>query len=189
MRRNETILLTTIAGAAFIAALVYYIKRNKKYIAMPTQVNPGSSSGNSSAESTDYRKLAVGYRQNNPLNIRVNSANNWKGKISPSDDPRFEQFSDMAYGYRAAFILMRNHIKKGENTVAKLISTWAPANENHTNTYINFVCEQTGYLPATILSPDNSTQLKNMAYAMSIFENGWKPLPDKTKIDKGWELL
>lgn len=188
MRRNETILLTTIAGAAFIAALVYYAKRNKKYIAMPTQVNPGSSSG-SSAESTDYRKLAVGYRQNNPLNIRVNSANNWKGKISPSDDPRFEQFSDMAYGYRAAFILMRNHIKKGENTVAKLISTWAPANENHTNKYINFVCEQTGYLPATILSPDNSTQLKNMAYAMSIFENGWNPLPDKTKINKGWELL
>ena len=181
MRRNENILLTTIAGAAFIAALVHYIKRNKKYIAMPTQVNPGS------ADVT--QTLPRGYRNNNPLNIRYNKANDWKGKVTPNTDGTFEQFVSQEYGYRAGLRLMQNKIKQGYNTVAELISVWAPATENNTNGYISRVCGTTGYQPATPLSATNREQLINMAYAMALVENGYTPMPDIEAIKKGWELL
>ena len=47
----------------------------------------------------------------------------------------------MRYGLRAAFCILRRYIRHyHRNTVAKIISSWAPANENDTSKYIAFVC-------------------------------------------------
>lgn len=144
--------------------------------------------------STD-KNLPRGYRNNNPLNIRI-SSNAWKGKVSPNTDGAFEQFKTMAYGYRAALATMRTYITKyGLNTVAKIIERWAPANENNTLAYISHVCEFTGLTPDTVVNRNDQDTLTKMAYGMSLVENGNKAytralgLPDMAVINEGWRLL
>lgn len=154
-------------------------------------------------------KISRGYRNNNPLNIDQNPANHWKGKIVPSGDSRFEQFTDMAYGYRAAFVLMRNYIKQGDNTIRKIISRWAPENENRTEDYIAFVANSVNIPADQVISRNDYDILTEMAYAMSLMENGttykWMDaitgqtgttnlkqdynLPNMEIVQEGWRLL
>ena len=78
-----------------------------------------------------------GIRNCNPLNIRI--GNNWKGERPTNSDGVFEQFTDMRYGLRAAFILIRRYITKYKLcTIRAIISRWAPETENLTMAYINF---------------------------------------------------
>lgn len=163
----------SIFGTVAIAAGLYLLLSKKTNTTMPnTNTN-----------------LPRGYRNNNPLNIRYSAANNWQGKILPNTDGTFEQFSTMAYGYRAALRLIQNKIRDGKDTVAELISVWAPANENNTAGYINRVCATTGFVPGTILSENNREQLARLVYAMAIVENGSTPLPSYDDIYAGWNLL
>lgn len=145
--------------------------------------------------------LPRGYRNNNPLNIDYKTFNAWKGKVLPNTDGRFEQFENLAYGYRAALVLLRNYIKKyGCNTIAKIIARWAPENENNTSGYISRVCETLGLPADTPVSANNKELLCAMAYAMSIVENGYKDkqgndladtygLPNMTVINQAWEMI
>ena len=80
-----------------------------------------------------------GIRNNNPLNIRI--GNTWLGERRNPTDNQFEEFDSMKYGYRAAFCILRRYIRRYHlDTVAKIISTWAPASENNTLKYIDTVC-------------------------------------------------
>ena len=145
--------------------------------------------------------LPRGYRNNNPLNIDYKTFNAWKGKVLPNTDGRFEQFENLAYGYRAALVLLRNYIKKyGCNTIAKIIARWAPENENNTSGYISRVCETLGLPANTPVSVNNKELLCAMAYAMSIVENGYKDkqgndladtygLPNMSVINQAWEMI
>ena len=142
--------------------------------------------------------LPRGYRNNNPLNIRFSNWNGWKGKVLPNTDKNntFEQFISLPYGYRAALITMRNYIKKyGCNTVEKIISRWAPENENNTRAYIQHVCEFAELTPQQAVAINDRDTLTRMAYAMSIIENGNTAetreagLPDMDIINTAWELL
>ena len=146
-------------------------------------------------------KLPRGYRNNNPLNIRFSMWNAWKGKVLPNSDGAFEQFENMAYGYRAALHLIRKYIRQGYNTVAKIISRWAPESDgNYTQAYIDHVCEFADLNKDRIISPDDRDTLTAMVRAMSIIENGTKDkdgnslqiaydLPNMETINKGWDLL
>ena len=62
-----------------------------------------------------------GIRNNNPFNIK-RSSSRWLGKVpfKDSSDQVFEQFTDIDYGLRAGFILLRNYIKRGDNTYQKI---------------------------------------------------------------------
>lgn len=164
--------------ATGIGFLVLYLKNRGKKQTIKT---------NSSNMNTT---LPRGYRNNNPLNIRLNSANAWDGKVANNTDGVFEQFVSMEYGYRAALKLIRNYINNyGLNTVTKIITKWAPNNENNTANYINRVCETTGWLPSKVIDPYNMQDMCDLAYAMALVENGYTPLPDYTDIYKGWSLL
>lgn len=139
--------------------------------------------------------LPRGYRNNNPLNIRI-SSNKWRGKVSPNTDGSFEQFLTMQYGYRAALATMRTYIRKyGLNTVAKIIGRWAPTNENNTNKYIQDVCRITNFPQDMKVGVNDKDTLTAMAYAMSIIENGnndytrSKGLPNLEIINQAWEML
>ncbi len=55
--------------------------------------------------------LPRGYRNNNPLNLRISSSS-WLGKVADNTDGVFEQFSDIRYGYRAAIKTIRNYITR-----------------------------------------------------------------------------
>lgn len=171
------------------AGLWYIWRRNRSAAVDPVIITyPNDMSTN--------QNLPRGYRNNNPLNIRYSFANAWKGKVLPNTDGAFEQFRDMAYGYRAALYLLRKYITKyGCNTVRKIISKWAPPTENNTEAYIQHVCQFADLLPDMAVTANDADTLTKMAYAMSIIENGQTDetraagLPNMEIIYEGWRLL
>lgn len=176
MKKLATIAGIISAGAFAVLAYKYFFKNGNSMSA--TNNTPTSNSGST---------LPRGYRNNNPLNIRINSGNNWQGKVSPNTDGAFEQFTSMAYGFRAAFVLIRNYINNyAATTVQAIISKWAPNNENNTAGYISAVCGSTGFSPGTIINPYNETQMCKLAFAMAIVENGYAP--NMSDVVAGWNL-
>ena len=134
--------------------------------------------------------LPRGYRNNNPLNIRINPANNWQGKIANNTDGVFEQFTHMSYGYRAALKLIRNYIQNdGLETVTQIISKWAPNTENNTSGYIQRVIGMNQWTAGKVIDPYSKDDMCDLVYAMAIVENGNTILPSYTDIYKGWSML
>lgn len=143
--------------------------------------------------------LSRGYRNNNPVNIRIGSSK-WAGKIYPSADKEFEQFRDLVHGYRAALVLLRGsgYINKGINTIRQIITKFAPKNENNTAGYIQRVSSLTGIDPDTVISRNDRDSLCKIVYAMSIVENDSNKykeanhaagLPSMDIINKAWEIM
>ncbi len=129
----------------------------------------------------NIKKIVRCIRNNNPLNIRRGTAR-WKGMSKREDDEDFEQFETMAYGWRAAFILLgRTYYEKYHlNTIQKIISRWAPACENKTDAYMMYVSINVGInecdpLPSPKLAP---AIWMRIAWAMFEVEAGRKAAND-----------
>ena len=92
-----------------------------------------------------------GLRNCNPLNIR-RTADLWQGLAERQPDPEFFTFRSMAWGYRAAFIVLRTYCHKyGLRTVRDIIARWAPPEDgNDTENYIRKVCVLTGQMPQPV---------------------------------------
>ena len=87
------------------------------------------------------RTLPRGIRNNNPGNIRKNPATKWQGLAAVQQDKEFCTFETMAHGIRAmARLLINYQDKKDAHTVKQIIGFYAPPSENHTQAYINAVC-------------------------------------------------
>ena len=128
-----------------------------------------------------------GYRNNNACNIRI-STDKFQGEVQPSADKEFKQFETMAYGYRAAFRVIRTYINNYKcDTIRKIISRWAPKNENHTENYIKVVSERSGIPENDIVYPDNREMMVRIVAAMSFVENGREAV--MSDVIRGWELL
>lgn len=128
-----------------------------------------------------------GYRNNNPCNIRI-STDVFQGEVRPSGDKAFKQFETMAYGYRAAFKVLRTYINNYKcDTIRKIISRWAPKNENHTENYIRVVSERSGIPENDIVYPGNREMMVRIVAAMSYVENGREA--EMSDVIRGWELL
>ena len=134
--------------------------------------------------------LPRGIRNNNPLNIR-RGKDQWKGLRAQQTDASFCQFESLEYGWRAAFYLLtRTYYHKYRlYTIRKIISKWAPPNENLTATYIQNVCRLTGIAPdETIGIPSDQPQRwMAVGMAMAIQENGTESL-DYFAMLRGWAL-
>ena len=127
-----------------------------------------------------------GIRNNNPLNIR-HSRDKWKGMRSVQSDPAFVQFTSMAYGYRAAFVLLRTYRQKyGCNTIRKIIKRWAPENENNTERYISNVSRWTGIDPDKPIGGQDANTLIGLVAAMSRQENG--VVANWAEVAEGWRM-
>lgn len=123
----------------------------------------------------DKSKLPRGIRNNNPLNIRKGKVK-WIGEVLHLEgvpvERDFCQFESMEYGWRAAFILLRRYIKNYKCfTVRKIISRWAPENENYTETYIKYVASKVAEGADGIICYE-SPALLLVAAAMCEMENG-----------------
>lgn len=117
---------------------------------------------------------ARGIRNNNPGNL-IKTSIKWAGKLPNSSDSRFEQFYSIALGARAMMKDIYSDItRKGQNTIYKLITAYAPPHENNTQAYITRVESITGIYKHKTLKGDLPT-LKRLAEAMSLVENG-KPI-------------
>lgn len=115
-----------------------------------------------------------GLRNNNPGNIR--KGEKWQGMAAVQSDKDFVIFKSMDYGYRAMCKLLRNYYTKYKlDTVRKIISRWAPANENHTDAYIRTVCKRMAVSADDKLVLDRGPQLAQLMAAISFVENGVEP--------------
>jgi len=115
------------------------------------------------------RFLPRGIRNNNPGNIRRNNIE-WEGMQAIQNDPEFVQFNDPEYGFRAMTRIIRSYTQRGLTTVRDIISTYAPATENHTANYIQFVANRLNFSPDSTLDINN--QMFELLQAIAIFENG-----------------
>ena len=119
------------------------------------------------------------YTRNNPLNIRYSEKNEWLGQTGERNG--FCVFSEEKFGWRAAFVLLKNYYKKGYRSVSQIVHRFAPASENPTSSYVSFVCDklqQFGYEAYGVEFKDAALDLGNdmvvvdLLVVMSIFETG-----------------
>jgi hypothetical protein len=133
--------------------------------------------------------LPRGLRNYNPGNLR-RSSSPWVGKIRPSGDPEFEQFTSMEWGARAQMKNTITWFKRGRNTLQKLISTWAPPSENDTQAYIDFVSAEISLAPDFVfdLTPE---LLIDLSRAIAIQENGnkYRDLLSRELYQKAYYIL
>ena len=111
----------------------------------------------------------------NPANIRLNSQS-FVGELKPSSDRSFKQFKSMTYGVRALMrILLTYYNKYHCDTVAKIITRYAPSIENNTSAYISFVCKRMHTEPNTILRLNIKPDLFPLVEAICKYESNYVP--------------
>ena len=131
-------------------------------------------------------KISRGLRNNNPLNIRKNGTK-WKGLADDQNDKSFFTFTSPAWGYRAAFITLRNYrLIHDCRTLRSWIYRWAPPVENDTKTYLHFVERNSGIGAEENPDTDSAEVMCSIVAAMSHMENG---IPARMEdVRAGWEL-
>ena len=126
-----------------------------------------------------------GIRNNNPLNIRI--GNVWLGEVKENTDGEFEQFTSMIYGLRAAIVLLRRYICHYHlNSIAQIVSRWAPSSENNTRLYINFVSERLGIANDVQIDFYDKVTICRLVEAMAYYECG-SSIPIDA-IEKAYDL-
>ena len=144
-----------------------------------------------SAKTTPGTYIPRGLKNNNPGNLKI-SGNDWRGRVplSQNTDGVFEQFYEVEMGIRAAILTLRSYFEKGINTIAGIVSRWAPMSENNTNAYIDYVekCSGLNRLKTLSFEPVN---ISNILHCMFVLENGEKYknlVPTPQKIRQVWAI-
>ena len=154
-------------------------KRNAAIVSRRTVINEGG-------QGMRNNNLPRGLRNNNPGNIRRNS-DVFQGEKT-SSDKEFKQFKSMAYGYRAIFKILSNYYRNYKlDTIRKMISRWAPENENNTNAYIKAVSDYAGIPADDPININDREQMIRIVAGMSKVENGREA--DMSDVITGWSLL
>ena len=127
-----------------------------------------------------------GIRNNNPGNIRHGDA--WQGLAEQQTDSSFCVFRSPEYGIRALAKVLLNYEKKyGLNTVRKIVSRYAPENENDTESYIKSVAGQLGVDTDEPITVRDKATLLVLEKAIIRHENGEQPYSNEILI-KGLEM-
>ena len=131
-----------------------------------------------------------GIRNNNPLNVR-RSKDKWLGLRTVQTDAEFCQFETMAYGWRAAFVLLTRTYYHTYRlyTIRAIISRWAPPNENNTKRYIENVSRLTGITPDEPIGIPSEKPARwiMLGAAMGIQECGTEG-SDQFAMLRGWDM-
>jgi hypothetical protein len=101
-----------------------------------------------------------------PAGIR----NNNPGAMMPGG--KLAQYPDMQTGLAALDGNLASYGKQGVNTVAGVISKWAPPNENDTQAYIKDVSQRLGIPPNQKIDLSNPLQRQALSTAIALHENG-----------------
>lgn len=109
----------------------------------------------------------IGWKQNNLGNLRGEGIN-WRGKTGFENG--FSVFATKAHGVRAIFADLNAKIKKGVNTISKIMEMYAPRSENNTEKYIQFVAQKTGIARGAVL---NFSMLDKIVRAIILYEIGY----------------
>ena len=178
---KDTYFYCGLAGgmAAAIGTICWLIFRPYQHSIDEIVETSQQTNSNTMTTPIGYDTTVRGYRNNNPLNIRL-SSNNWKGEIKPSADKSFCQFQTMAHGFRAAMVCIRTYITKHNcNTLQEIINRWAPWTDG--NNPINYAKKVMNTFPDafpdkdTVIDYHNQNQMTKLVYARAIVENGSEP--------------
>ena len=129
--------------------------------------------------------MSRGISNCNPGNIRISKVK-YLGEVTPSKDKAFKQFSTMAWGYRAMFVLLHTYSKNGYKTIRQMINRYAPPIENHTENYIKFVAERAKVFADVEIDTTDPAEMIPIVSAMSQMENGVPAMTEQ--VQQGWEL-
>lgn len=130
--------------------------------------------------------LPRGLRNNNPLNIIIGDM--WQGRVVHNTDGTFVQFTDIVFGYRAAFIILQRYINKhGRNNIDKIIDAWAPDGEPAQSNYKKSVSKSTGIDTRCILHFEDRENMVSLVAAMAKVENG--VTVDREPIYKAYDMV
>lgn len=136
-------------------------------------------------------RMPRGIRNNNPLNIRFCSHNNWLGKVQfhQRTDESFEEFTEMKYGFRAACRLIQVYVQRHRcSTIHSIVLRFAPPSENYTDEYYKFVKDR---VTTPRVDPFHWPFMRDLLCAMFQIENGrsiqsvpgaWTALEDGFKL-------
>ncbi|MBQ0049898.1 MAG: structural protein P5 [Bacteroidales bacterium] len=109
----------------------------------------------------DY-KQSRGWRNNNPLNIKLSDAP-WQGLCAAQTNGVFCKFIGMNFGYRAAMKTMQSYFLRFKSmgkpfTLDNIIRRWAPDGPEREERYIHVVVTKSGIGRHTVLPEPNSQE-------------------------------
>lgn len=169
-KSNKLVVYLCVCLSVCAAAVAWFFYRKKKKATSENgECFPTSGGGN---VVTDVPTKAIGYRINNPLNIRYSTANNWKGQIGQQSG--FCVFDTPENGIRAAMVNLKSYRKNGVVTIGDIVSRWAPPTENNTQNYIDFVCKKLGASASQEVEQKAASYI-SLLQAMCIMEIGVQP--------------
>lgn len=126
--------------------------------------------GESSAAGQGIR----GIRNNNPGNLEASETFQWQGQSG--NDGRFATFTSPEHGIRALGMNLLSYHRRGLDTVSKIISRWAPPQDNNdTAAYIQKVSQALGVTAHTRLDVASPSVLSALSKAIIHHENGVIP--------------
>lgn len=137
------------------------------------KVLPAPPAGAAPMSWTDRARALVGVprgiRNNNPGNIE------FRGQPGAVSDGRFARFENAGQGLSALAAQLDRYNARGLNTIAKVIGTWAPNNENDTAAYVAAVSKKMGVAPNAPLNLKDANVLSRLMGSMIGQENGYNP--------------
>lgn len=122
------------------------------------------------------RPQPLGLRLNNPGNLKEwhRDGSDWLGEHPRELNDKFEEFVAPEYGIRAMGRVLKNYeALYGLRTVNSIIGRYAPASENHTRAYADYVADRLGLAPDQEFSV--AARLPEMVEAIIYFEQGQQP--------------
>lgn len=170
-KTGSVVLLLGLGGMG-----VWYYTRKPSLLPVPdidtpTSVNTPVFTIEELGQVTSHQSsMKRGIRNNNPGNIR--HGDDWQGMSPEQTDDDFVQFTKPEWGIRAMVRVLRSYARRNVNTVASIITTWAPDVENDTGAYISHVAQQLGVSPH---DPIPESALPNLLAAIIKHENGVQP--------------
>jgi hypothetical protein len=137
-------------------------------------------------------KQTRGYRNHNPGNIDWNPKNKWQGQNGielTGSPPRFATFQSPEYGIRAMAMLLTTYQDRHNlRTIRRIITRWAPGNENNSDAYVSAVARAMGVPSEShILDMHDYADLRPLIEAIITHELGGQPYPESV-IDEGLRL-
>lgn len=117
--------------------------------------------------------VARSLRDNNPLNLSYVPGQ--RGIVGR--DGQFGRYGTMADGVSAAVNQIMIDRSRGDNTIRKLVTSWAPPGSNDTAAYIRNVSRWTGYAPDEPLNLSNPRVMSAVVSAMARQEGSGRLSP------------
>jgi hypothetical protein len=108
-----------------------------------------------------------GIRNNNPLNLSY-----LPGQGASGSDGRFGVYATMSQGIAADARQLLKYASRGTDTIAGIVSKWAPSSENDTTSYINNVSKMMGIPPNQPLNLSDPATMQQLIGAMAKIETG-----------------